>query len=95
MKVLVAALSITSTGAVLFAIFGTYWFTSRLTSPIQNMVKTMREIDRSGKLRKIDMGDKDESAELQQLIRAFNQMIERLDRTFAIRSSSWQMPLMS
>ena len=83
MKVLVAALSITSTGAVLFAIFGTYWFTSRLTSPIQHMVKTMREIDRSGKLRQIDMGDKDESAELQQLIRAFNQMIERLDRTFA------------
>ncbi|MCM3748940.1 HAMP domain-containing histidine kinase [Paenibacillus pasadenensis] len=83
MKVLVAALSVTSIGAILFAIFGTYWFTSRLTAPIQHMVQTMREIDRSGKLRSIEMGDKEESAELLQLIRAFNQMIERLDRTFA------------
>lgn len=83
LQVLVAALSVTSAGAILFAIFGTYWFTSRLTAPIQQMVNTMREIDRSGKLRQIDMGNREESAELQQLIRAFNQMIERLDRTFA------------
>ncbi|OXM16443.1 HAMP domain-containing sensor histidine kinase [Paenibacillus herberti] len=83
MKVLVAALFVTSIGAILFAIFGTYWFTSRLTAPIQHMVQTMREIDRSGKLRSIEIGDKEESAELLQLIRAFNQMIERLDRTFA------------
>lgn len=83
LQVLVAALSVTSVGAILFAIFGTYWFTSRLTAPIQQMVNTMREIDRSGKLRQIDMGNREESAELQQLIRAFNQMIERLDRTFA------------
>jgi len=83
MQILVAALSITSLGAVFFAIFGTYWFTSRLTSPIQHMVQTMREIDRSGKLQKVDLKGREESAELQQLIRAFNQMIERLDRTFA------------
>lgn len=83
LQVLVAALSVTSGGAILFAIFGTYWFTSRLTAPIQQMVNTMREIDRSGKLRQIEMGNREESAELQQLIRAFNQMIERLDRTFA------------
>ncbi|MFD0587055.1 ATP-binding protein [Paenibacillus sp. GCM10027627] len=83
LQVLVAALSVTSGGAILFAIFGTYWFTSRLTAPIQQMVNTMREIDRSGKLRKIEMGNREESAELQQLLRAFNQMIERLDRTFA------------
>ncbi|REK77116.1 sensor histidine kinase [Paenibacillus paeoniae] len=83
LQVLVAALSVTSGGAILFAIFGTYWFTSRLTAPIQQMVNTMREIDRSGKLRQIDMGNREESAELQQLVRAFNQMIERLDRTFA------------
>ncbi|AJY77059.1 HAMP domain-containing sensor histidine kinase [Paenibacillus beijingensis] len=83
LQVLVVALAVTSSGAILFAIFGTYWFTSRLTAPIQHMVQTMREIDRSGKLRKIEMGDKEESAELLQLIRAFNQMIDRLDRTFA------------
>jgi len=83
LQVLVAALSVTTAGAILFAIFGTYWFTSRLTSPIQQMVNTMREIDRSGKLRKIELNSKEESAELLQLIRAFNQMIERLDRTFA------------
>lgn len=82
LKVLVIALSITSIGAILFAIFGTYWFTSRLTSPIQHMVQTMREIDRSGKLRKIELSQRDQSAELLQLARAFNQMIERLDRTF-------------
>jgi two-component system sensor histidine kinase ArlS len=83
LQVLVAALSVTSGGAILFAIFGTYWFTSRLTAPIQQMVNTMREIDRSGKLRQIELSSKEESAELLQLVRAFNQMIERLDRTFA------------
>lgn len=82
LQVLVGALSVTSLGAVLFAIFGTYWFTMKLTAPIQAMVHTMREIDRSGKLRQIELRDKEESAELQQLIRAFNQMIERLDRRF-------------
>ncbi|CAM4206084.1 HAMP domain-containing sensor histidine kinase [Paenibacillus tarimensis] len=83
LQVLVAALSVTSLGAIFFAIFGTYWFTSRLTAPLQTMVQTMREIDRSGKLRKMEHKGKEESAELLQLIRAFNQMIERLDRTFA------------
>ncbi|WP_020616301.1 HAMP domain-containing sensor histidine kinase [Paenibacillus daejeonensis] len=82
LQVLVGALAVTSMGAVLFAIFGTFWFTSRLTAPIQHMVQTMREIDRSGKLRQIDLGGREESAELQQLVRAFNQMIDRLDRTF-------------
>jgi signal transduction histidine kinase len=82
LQVLVAALSVTSGGAILFAIFGTYWFTSRLTAPIQQMVNTMREIDRSGKLRQIEVSGREDSAELQQLVRAFNQMIERLDRTF-------------
>ncbi|WP_042161850.1 HAMP domain-containing sensor histidine kinase [Paenibacillus gorillae] len=83
LQILVAALTVTSVGAILFAIFGTYWFTSRLTAPMQQMVNTMREIDRSGKLRKIETSSQEESAELQQLVRAFNQMIERLDRTFA------------
>ncbi|SFF09877.1 Signal transduction histidine kinase [Paenibacillus catalpae] len=83
LQILVAALSVTSAGAILFAIFGTYWFTSRLTSPMQQMINTMREIDRSGKLRKIETSSHEESAELQQLVRAFNQMIDRLDRTFA------------
>lgn len=82
LQVLVAALSVTSAGAILFAIFGTYWFTSRLTSPIQKMVNTIREIDRSGKLRQISINSREESAELLHLVRAFNQMIERLDRTF-------------
>ncbi|MBW7477595.1 HAMP domain-containing histidine kinase [Paenibacillus oenotherae] len=81
-QVLVIALTITSFGAVLFAIIGTYWFTSRLTSPIQYMVQTMREIDRSGKLRQIELSGKEQSAELEQLARAFNQMINRLERTF-------------
>ncbi|OUM96680.1 MAG: two-component sensor histidine kinase [Thermobacillus sp. ZCTH02-B1] len=80
LQVLVGALTVTSIGAVLFAIFGTYWFTLRLTAPIQTMVQTMREIERSGKLQPIELKDREESAELQQLIRAFNQMIERLDR---------------
>ncbi|MFF2479473.1 ATP-binding protein [Paenibacillus sp. NPDC058071] len=82
LQILVAALTVTSAGAILFSIFGTYWFTSRLTAPMQQMVNTMREIDRSGKLRKIESTSSEESAELQQLVRAFNQMIERLDRTF-------------
>ena len=83
LQVLVGALSVTSGGAILFAIFGTYWFTSRLTAPIQQMVNTMREIDRSGKLRQIELSSQEDSAELLQLVRAFNQMIGRLDRTFA------------
>lgn len=79
LQILIGALSMTSVGAVVFAIFGTYWFTSRLTGPISQMVQTMREIDRSGVLHKVKMG-REESVELQQLIRAFNQMIDRIDR---------------
>lgn len=81
LQILVGALSVTSIGAVVFAIFGTFWFTSRLTGPIGQMVQTMREIDRSGKLQVVKLGGREESVELQQLVRAFNQMIERLDRT--------------
>lgn len=80
LQILLGALSVTSVGAIIFAILGTYWFTSRLTGPIGQMVQTMREIDRSGKLQRVKMG-REESVELQQLIRAFNQMIDRLDRT--------------
>jgi len=79
LQVLLVALSVTSIGAIVFAIVGTYWFTSRLTGPIGQMVQTMREIDRSGVLHRLKMG-REESVELQQLIRAFNQMIERIDR---------------
>lgn len=81
LQILVFALSVTSIGAVVFAIFGTYWFTSRLTGPIGQMVQTMREIDRSGKLYRVKLNGREESVELQQMVRAFNQMIDRLDRT--------------
>jgi signal transduction histidine kinase len=82
LQILVVVLSVTTAGAIVFAIFGTYWFTSRLTGPISQMVQTMREIDRSGKLRQVELSGREESVELRQLIRAFNQMIDRLDRTF-------------
>ncbi|BBI33673.1 sensor histidine kinase [Cohnella abietis] len=81
LQILVGALSVTSIGAIVFAIFGTYWFTSRLTGPIGQMVQTMREIDRSGKLYRVKLNGREESVELQQMVRAFNQMIDRLDRT--------------
>ncbi|MFC4597936.1 sensor histidine kinase [Cohnella hongkongensis] len=81
LQILVGALTVTSIGAVVFAIFGTYWFTSRLTGPIGQMVQTMREIDRSGKLYRVKLNGREESVELQQMVRAFNQMIDRLDRT--------------
>lgn len=81
LQILVGALSVTSIGAIVFAIFGTYWFTSRLTGPIAQMVQTMREIDRSGKLYRVKLNGREESVELQQMVRAFNQMIDRLDRT--------------
>ncbi len=80
-KILVSVLAATSAGAVVVAIFGTYWFTSRMTGPIYQMVQTMREIDRSGKLRRVKLNGREESVELQQLVRAFNEMIDRLDRT--------------
>ncbi|MFC4304739.1 sensor histidine kinase [Cohnella boryungensis] len=81
LQILVGALTVTSIGAIVFAIFGTYWFTSRLTGPIGQMVQTMREIDRSGKLYRVKLNGREESVELQQMVRAFNQMIDRLDRT--------------
>ncbi|WP_373231508.1 sensor histidine kinase [Cohnella sp.] len=81
LQILVGALSVTSIGAIVFAIFGTYWFTTRLTGPIGQMVQTMREIDRSGKLYRVKLNGREESVELQQMVRAFNQMIDRLDRT--------------
>jgi two-component system, OmpR family, sensor histidine kinase ArlS len=81
LQILVGALSVTTIGAIVFAIVGTYWFTSRLTGPIGQMVQTMREIDRSGKLYRVKLNGREESVELQQMVRAFNQMIDRLDRT--------------
>lgn len=80
-QILVSVLAATSAGAIVVAIFGTYWFTSRMTGPISQMVQTMREIDRSGKLQRVTLGGREESVELQQLVRAFNEMIDRLDRT--------------
>jgi len=80
-QILVSVLAATSAGAIVVAIFGTYWFTSRMTGPISQMVQTMREIDRSGKLQRVELGGREESVELQQLVRAFNEMIDRLDRT--------------
>ncbi|MBW5448166.1 HAMP domain-containing protein [Cohnella sp. CFH 77786] len=80
-QILVSVLAATSVGAILVAIFGTYWFTSRMTGPIAQMVQTMREIDRSGKLHRVKLNGREESVELQQLVRAFNEMIDRLDRT--------------
>ncbi|WP_276351401.1 sensor histidine kinase [Cohnella caldifontis] len=80
-KILLSVLVATSAGAIVVAIFGTYWFTSRMTGPISQMVQTMREIDRSGKLHRVKLGGREESVELQQLVRAFNEMIDRLDRT--------------
>ncbi|WEK55830.1 MAG: HAMP domain-containing histidine kinase [Candidatus Cohnella colombiensis] len=87
LNILVGALTVTSVGAVVFAIFGTYWFTSRLTGPIGQMVQTMKEIDRSGKLQMVKLNGREESVELLQLVRAFNQMIERLDRTLEHQKS--------
>lgn len=80
-QILVSVLAATSAGAIVVAIFGTYWFTSRMTGPISQMVQTMREIDRSGKLHRVKLNGREESVELQQLVRAFNEMIDRLDRT--------------
>jgi signal transduction histidine kinase len=80
-KILLSVLVATSAGAIVVAIFGTYWFTSRMTGPISQMVQTMREIDRSGKLHRVQLSGREESVELQQLVRAFNEMIDRLDRT--------------
>jgi len=80
-QILVSVLAATSAGAIVVAIFGTYWFTSRMTGPISQMVQTMREIDRSGKLQRVELNGREESVELQQLVRAFNEMIDRLDRT--------------
>lgn len=80
-QILVSVLAATSAGAIVVAIFGTYWFTSRMTGPISQMVQTMREIDRSGKLHRVKLDEREESVELQQLVRAFNEMIDRLDRT--------------
>jgi two-component system sensor histidine kinase ArlS len=80
-QILVSVLAATSAGAIVVAIFGTYWFTSRMTGPIGQMVQTMREIDRSGKLHHVKLNGREESVELQQLVRAFNEMISRLDRT--------------
>jgi signal transduction histidine kinase len=81
MKSMLIALLSTSAGALLIAVFGTYWFTRRLTQPIQSMLQTIREIYRSGKLIQIELDKKEQTAEMVQLARSFNQMVERLDRT--------------
>lgn len=80
MRVLIFALFSTALAAILFSIIGSFWFSSRLIEPIQVMVRTMREINRSGKLKEIQLAKRSGVAELAMLATAFNSMVTRIDR---------------
>lgn len=82
LRILIFALVMTTLGSILFIVLGAYFLTTRLLSPIQGMVKTMRDINRSGKLKEINLAKGVNTMELAQLARAFNLMIGKLDRIF-------------
>lgn len=79
---LISILLLTSTGALILALFGGYFYTNVLFRPLQQLVTTMQNIEKSGSFRHIPMPDKLTNDELTMLSATFNRMIDRLKDMF-------------
>ncbi|MDD9271053.1 ATP-binding protein [Paenibacillus sp. GCM10023248] len=79
---LVSVLLLTSTGTLILALIGGYFYTNVLFQPLQHFVATMQNIEESGSFRHIDLQTKDSNDELMKLGATFNRMIDRLQDMF-------------
>lgn len=81
-NMLISILLLTSTGALILAILGGYFYTNALFRPLQHLVTTMQNIEKSGSFKHIPMPDKLTNDELTMLGATFNRMIDRLQEMF-------------
>ncbi|MGO4269111.1 histidine kinase dimerization/phospho-acceptor domain-containing protein, partial [Paenibacillus sp. TAF58] len=81
-RTLISILLLTSTGALILALLGGYFYTNVLFRPLQQLVTTMQNIEKSGSFRHIPMPDKLKNDELTMLSATFNRMIDRLQDMF-------------
>ncbi|MEC0225984.1 sensor histidine kinase [Paenibacillus alba] len=81
-SMLISILLLTSTGALILALLGGYFYTNVLFRPLQQLVTTMQNIEKSGSFRHISMPAKMTNDELTMLGATFNRMIDRLQDMF-------------
>ncbi|GFZ80790.1 sensor histidine kinase YkoH [Paenibacillus marchantiophytorum] len=81
-NMLISILLLTSTGALILALVGGYFYTNVLFRPLQQLVSTMQNIEKSGSFRHIDLPAKRPNDELTMLGATFNRMIDRLKDMF-------------
>ncbi|MEC0269617.1 HAMP domain-containing sensor histidine kinase [Paenibacillus anseongense] len=79
---LISVLLLTSTGTLILALIGGYFYTNVLFRPLQDFVCTMQNIEQSGSFRHINLPAKDTNDELVILGATFNRMIDRLQDMF-------------
>ncbi|MCY9661958.1 HAMP domain-containing sensor histidine kinase [Paenibacillus chondroitinus] len=79
---LISVLLLTSTGTLILALIGGYFYTNVLFRPLQDFVSTMQNIEQSGSFRHINLPAKDTNDELVILGATFNRMIDRLQDMF-------------
>lgn len=79
---LISVLLLTSTGTLILALIGGYFYTSVLFRPLQDFVGTMQNIEQSGSFRHINLPAKATNDELVILGATFNRMIDRLQDMF-------------
>lgn len=81
-NMLISILMLTSTGALILALVGGYFYTNILFRPLQQLAMTMQNIEKSGSFRHIEMPAKRANDELTMLGATFNRMIDRLQEMF-------------
>lgn len=79
---LMSVLLLTSTGTLILALVGGYFYTNILFRPLQDFVTTMQNIEESGSFRHIDLEIKESNDEMIRLGATFNRMIDRLQEVF-------------
>lgn len=79
---LISVLLLTSTGTLILALVGGYFYTNVLFRPLQDFVGTMQNIEQSGSFRHINLPAKATNDELVILGATFNRMIDRLQDMF-------------
>jgi two-component system sensor histidine kinase ArlS len=82
MQVLTTVLLFASGGAVIFSIIGGCLFTSLLLRPIDQLMRTMQTIQKSGTFKRIAIASPSTEDELSRLGITFNDMIQKLEENF-------------
>ncbi|MBP1964702.1 sensor histidine kinase [Paenibacillus aceris] len=81
-NMLISVLLLTSTGTLILALVGGYFYTNVLFRPLHYFASTMQNIEQSGSFRHINLPMKATNDEMMMLGATFNRMIDRLQDMF-------------